>query len=936
MLGEIRTDPERRRAGQLLVLAFLEDGDRASIAGKLKRIKDVLPEAELSGITDKRVLYHDPDDLVDTYTFLFFSEICAEVCSFPASPGQEERAGFALLAKLNEVSQPRGVLVFGGGQEFSEEDFIFSISGHFPKLPFFGGRAGHVFYGDSDGAMAAFAGKELISDGFVCVLFFGEKLKLRVTYNLGWTPIGRKMTVTKASDFLVDKLDFNSPAEIYARYLGLKPFQVIMENIADFPLMMQRGGLPVCRNPIVIFENGDLMFISPVREGEEYRLSFGNPEEIKKDILKDVSEIREFVPQAIVITNCLTRTRFLGEEEEKKLLNLYYETLPETCIFQGNSELYIMDKAGGELNCSLVSMALREGEPSPEESVLKPWETQVMSDEVPLVNRLITFLDRISGELEDKADEANEASEAKSRFISRISHEIRTPINAILGLDEMLIRESSERQVREYAVDIRNSGRTLLSLINDLLDVSRMESGKLRIMPEEYEVAASLKDLTNMISFRAKEKGLNFEIHVDPDIPRRLYGDETRIRQILLNLLTNGVKYTMQGSVILTLEYEKQGPREIDLLCQVEDTGIGIRSEDLKRIASPYVRFEETVNRNIEGTGLGMSIVTELLGQMGSRLMAASEYGKGSVFSFRLSQKVVDWSPIGDFSNLYREAEEEYRETFHASRARILVVDDMRLNLTVIKGLLKETKVQVDTALSGAQALAMLRKETYDMIFLDQRMPGMDGIETLHRLREMKYQPNAQIPAIMLTANAVSGAREAFLAAGFDAYLSKPVDGKKLEKLVMEYLPPEKVELSGKKQPADREAGQEENGAPREEGLLDVLKRIPDFYPQKGLESCMGDEEIYRTILKEFGDTADALAEQLRQHLREGDLKLYTIRVHALKSSARIIGADGLADRAAELEALGDRKEIETIKLKTPDLLSEYERIGGSIREYLE
>ncbi len=390
---------------------------------------------------------------------------------------------------------------------------------------------------------------------------------------------------------------------------------------------------------------------------------------------------------------------------------------------------------------------------------------------------------------------ADKANRAKSAFLANMSHEIRTPINAVLGMDEMILRESGERQIIGYAEDIRNAGRTLLSLINDILDFSKVEQGRMELIPTQYELGSAINDLVNMIRPRADKKGLRFDVKVDSGIPHMLVGDEIRVKQCALNLLTNAVKYTEKGSVHFEVGYEKTGDKSIKLRFTVSDTGMGIKQENMDKLFSPFSRIEEGKNRSIEGTGLGMSITRQLLELMGSELEINSIYGKGSVFSFAVEQQVTKWQPVGDFTKRFSGGKgvAVYRELFHAPTARVLVVDDNAMNLTVFKGLLKKTLVGIDTASSGAEALRLAALNTYDIYFIDHMMPDMDGIETLKRLRAMEGREDAV--CIALTANAVSGAREMYIEAGFNDYLSKPIDGERLEKMMAGILPKEKLEV---------------------------------------------------------------------------------------------------------------------------------------------
>ncbi|WP_303758253.1 response regulator, partial [Selenomonas ruminantium] len=392
---------------------------------------------------------------------------------------------------------------------------------------------------------------------------------------------------------------------------------------------------------------------------------------------------------------------------------------------------------------------------------------------------------RLAQELNQKAETAAAANEAKSTFLSNMSHEIRTPINAVLGMNEMILRESREPNVIEYAENIHTAGSTLLGLINDILDFSKIEAGKMEIVPVDYDLSSVFNDLVNMIHTRADAKGLELLLDFDQETPKLLYGDEIRIKQVITNILTNAVKYTEKGSVTFSVKFERvpDDPDSVLLCVAVKDTGIGIKPEDMEKLFSKFERIEEKRNRNVEGTGLGMTITLNLLEKMGSSLQVESTYGVGSTFSFKLRQRVVKWEPLGDYKASYQEllkGHKKYREKFTAPEALVLMVDDNPMNLTVFKSLIKQTKVQVDTANDGDEGLLLAKEKKYDIIFLDHMMPGKDGIETLHELKKQESGPNRNTPVICLTANAISGAREQYIEAGFNDYLTKPIDTDKL------------------------------------------------------------------------------------------------------------------------------------------------------------
>ncbi len=406
---------------------------------------------------------------------------------------------------------------------------------------------------------------------------------------------------------------------------------------------------------------------------------------------------------------------------------------------------------------------------------------------------------RLARQLELERETAIAANKAKSDFLSNMSHEIRTPINAVLGMNEMILRESDNGSIRDYSKNIRNAGQTLLGIINDILDLSKIEEGRMEIIPTDYEVSELIGELTLLIRQRAEDKGLKLNIEYDRRIPRRLHGDEIRIRQVILNLLTNAVKYTERGSVTLKVGFEPapDASQNVILDVRVIDTGIGIREEDISRLFIKFERIDTERNRGIEGTGLGLNITENLLGLMGSHLDVKSCYGEGSTFGFKLSQRVVDGTELGDFNPFaYKHADTPAgkEKHFFAPSASVLAVDDNKVNLLVFTNLIKRTGVSFDTAKSGEECLRMSREKKYDIIFLDYMMPKKNGIETLHELKAQTDNPNADTPTICLTANAVRGAKEECINAGFDGYISKPIDPDELEEIIFRFLPKEKIE----------------------------------------------------------------------------------------------------------------------------------------------
>lgn len=432
------------------------------------------------------------------------------------------------------------------------------------------------------------------------------------------------------------------------------------------------------------------------------------------------------------------------------------------------------------------------------------------------------------------------ASEAKSNFLANMSHEIRTPMNAILGMDEMIIRESKgNKKVEKYANDIKSAGNMLLSIINDILDFSKIESGKAELIISKFQMSSVINDVANITRSRATDKGLSYHINVSEELPRGFMGDEVRLRQIMLNVINNGIKYTNEGYVGVDIEYKRlylEDGKGKELVITVRDTGIGIKEKDIDKLFESFGRLEKTRNRNIEGTGLGLAITMKYLKMMKGDIIVESEYGKGSVFTIHIPLQVWDTTPMGDFKEVVKNLpyqEEEYVPSVIAPEARLLIVDDNEMNLDVISGLLERTKVHIDNAMSGSEAIELVKKKHYDLIMLDQMMPGMDGITTLKHIRDAKID----VPAIALTADA--GSKELYIDEGFDGFVAKPVQFKELEGVLVEHLDKSlQLESDEMKEIIESEKVECEEINPVEMKKVLVIDEDPDY-----LQSVRGEIE---------------------------------------------------------------------------------------------
>lgn len=548
-----------------------------------------------------------------------------------------------------------------------------------------------------------------------------------------------------------------------------------------------------------------------------------------------------------------------------------------------------------------------------------------------IVNSLITeqnhrLLDALRKEKRSQ-QEAEAANMAKSSFLANMSHEIRTPINAILGMNEMILREEKDPAIRGYAGNIQASGNSLLSIVSDVLDISKIESGKLEIIPVDYEVNSLISDCCNMAAGRAKAKELELLVECADNVPMKLCGDETHIRQIIMNLLTNAVKYTEKGTVKLIVSGRFTDGGFV-LKVDVSDTGIGIAEENLPQLFTQFQRFDLQRNRNIEGTGLSLSIVKRLCDLMSGTITARSVLGSGSTFTVELPQKVVDSTPCGGVNlNYSAGAEHEYHHSFEAPEAKILAVDDLPVNLLVIANLLKETRIKIDTAGSGRECLDKCSQQKYDLILMDHMMPEMDGVQTFEKLHGDKSSPNFETPVIMLTANALAGMREQYMDVGFADYVSKPVRGAKLEEAIRRNLPESLIKPASPEIPAEAVSTEPS-------GFADICGAVPELNVNAALQYCCGSAELLNDLLHDF--TENDHFSDLKAAFEEKRWEDYRRHAHSLKSTSLMIGLTGLSERARASELALKGGCTEFAELNHDSLIEEYSALLGKIKDYLK
>lgn len=873
-------------------------------------------------------------------SFLFFDESDVYLDLYNLDEIEPDELYNIIRSDIASTKHLRMVQIIGSIWNFNLSGLVDRLMKDFPELPLTGFLAGPNVE-DVEKYPAFVMTDQPVYNGILMLRYAGENLHIYTDEVFGWKPVSRSFrvdartnTTEDVGDTEIRNLDGIPTSVIYDTYLGINSRNQLLRNVMEFPLILERSGELFCRAPLSIGANNELYCFGDIRDGETVRLGYGSPDRLVKESILGARRLHDFQPEAANLIICSARPMTLGDRYSLEIKN-FLRTCVSLTYVNTVGEIYQHDGHGGVKNGSLIIIGMREGEIGEKaDNGILDMPADYMNEPIrPLNERLISFLEKTTSDLNEMAAEANAANAAKTQFLSNMSHEIRTPINAVLGMDEMILRETQETATLQYASNIKTAGNTLLSLINDILDFSRIEAGSLSILPVEYDMKSFLNDLMTLVRGKIEDKGLRLNLEIDPEIPDMLHGDSIRVRQCLVNILTNAAKYTVKGSVTVNVKVLERSADAVMIRYSVTDTGIGIRSGELNRLFTAFERLDEKRNRDIEGTGLGINITERLLRLMGSRLEVVSEYGKGSTFSFTIRQQVIDWEPIGTYSLQLAEAsiQEAYRGNFIAPEASILVVDDAPMNIQVIRGLLKETKIQIESAVSGQECLDLCEENEYDLILLDHRMPEMDGVETLNFLKKPGAMKKPDTPIVCLTANAIVGARERYMSYGFDDYLTKPVRPNRLEDMVRSYLPDEKIQIVDRKQVAEREREEEKNFY---ESIPEWLRNIPQVNVEKGVEFC-GSVSNFMQALETYVVAIPENAMNMEQALENKDYSEFVTRIHALKSTSSAVGVMEISIFASTLEDAGNAGKFDPIKNFGPVLINKYRDFATTVRKQM-
>ncbi|WP_175494516.1 response regulator [Oribacterium sp. WCC10] len=897
-------------------------------------------------------LFGTPDinnDYAAIMSFMFFHSSHAETFIYDFTTISEEDGTRELNTLFRSSSDLKAVALYPVGHSIGISRIIDDISAGLDDIPFFGSLASAHLDDFSKTILPYSFTDETVKYGMAVVAFYGEELNILIDACLGWKPLGRTFTAhinkdiqLRVGDTCLEKLDDTPVVELYKYYLDADVDTYNLSNITEFPILLARNGIPMVRIPFMAGDNGEFYYYGDINEGERVQIGYGNPREILREAEKLSLRMQDFVPEALTSFICVSRYMLLGKRFTIETDD-FKRILPQATFAHGAGEIYKYRGFGGMLSGSIVSIGMREG-PITESMTRTSYRLgQELRPNgiVPLSERLVSYLEKTSFDLNEMAIKADQANKAKSEFLSRMSHEIRTPINAIMGMNEMILRESTDPHILGYAGSIATSGELLLGIINDILDFSKIEAGKMPLIPTAFDLLKLIVDLVQITRQNCEKKNLKFELILNEDMPYMLHFDEKVLKQIISNILSNAGKYTDEGKVTFSLDFEKIDDNYENLTVHVIDTGIGVKPEDQKRLFVDFERFDEQNHRTTQGSGLGLSIVQRLLEMADSKLEFTSEYGKGSDFYFTVKIEVLQWDTIRshkDDFDLNISTVKHYHESFRAPDVRVLVVDDVEVNRFVFRSLLKKTELNITEASGGQEAIDLCTKNKYDLIFMDHLMPDVDGIKAFHSIRKLDADWTHDVPVIALTANAINGARNMYLEEGFIDYLPKPISPTHLEAKLIQYLPKDKVQIV-----EDEDTG---NSDPPGFSVMGGSRAIDEAAGMvqasgvdiiSGLNYC-GDIVTYQKALVSFVESIPNHLATLKHCKDTQDINGFILVSHSVKSTAKAVGATQLGRLAEILEKAAKAHDFETIIEHAPifamNLSAIQEKLNPVVAQY--
>ncbi len=890
------------------------------------------------------------NDYAATLSFMFFENSYVETFLYDYTNLDEESASQELNQRLKQNPTLKAVALYPTGTSIGVSKIIEDVTQELDEIPFFGAIASSHYEDYFKTILPYSFTNDVVKYGMAVVAFYGRELDIRIDACLGWKPLGRTFTAhineniqLAVGDTCLEGLEDHLASDVYKYYLNAEISSYNMANINEFPILLNRNGIPMVRIPIYMGDAGELYYYGDIKEGEQVQIGYGNYRELLREAEKLSLRMQEFVPEAMTNFHCISRFMLMHEKTEIEI-DYFKRMVPQTTYAYGSGEIYKYNGFGGLLSGSIVSVVMREGPITDliPRTNFELGEEVVPSGTLPLSDRLVSYLEKTSYDLNEMAIKAEQANKAKSEFLSRMSHEIRTPINAILGMNEMILRESSDAQILEYANGISNSSDLLLSIVNDILDFSKIEAGKLKLIAVDFDLLKLVNDLVQMANQYCEKKGLDFNLEMNEEMPYMIHFDEVRLKQIIANILSNAAKYTDKGSVTLSLDYEKLDVRHEYLIVHVKDTGIGVKPEDQKKLFTVFERFDEKNHRTTPGSGLGLSIVQRLLQMADSKLEYKTEYGVGSDFYFKVRVRVVYWNTTKSHKNAFENnnltINKQYHETFKAPNAEVLVVDDVEVNRFVFRSLLKKTEVNITEASGGQEAISLCKEHHYDLIFMDHLMPDLDGIKTFHSIRALDDPLYKTVPVVALTANAIAGARDMYIQEGFIDYLTKPISPMQLEEKLIQYLPKDKVNIVGKEEKS-KSANAAPLGSKPDSRLIPggLIAVVPEVDIISGLNYC-GDFITYQKALVSFVESIPKNLDKMKASNEAKDIESFIILTHSIKSTAKAIGANQLSRMAEVLEKAGKTQNFEIILENAPVFASSmnaiYERIKPIIDSY--